>query len=381
MIPNAVSAIRKTHIDALVTDGIPEDRELDYKRELQVGGDRRIGFLKDVAALANTLGGDLVFGVEEETDSTGKRTGKAAAVLGLPDFNDITKLKLEQWIRTGVEPRVYVQFHEIVGYAEGPVLVVRVQRSWTGPHMVKGDYRFWARGNSGNYEMDAAQVRAAVLQSQSVTERVTNFCRERTNLIQKGEVSPKLLLGSTMILHVVPISGLSGNDIDLQLAKGAVLPPGGGGNSRFNLDGWMVVEPGGQHGRSAAYVQVFRNGTVEGVRCYGDKEVIPGLSMMEDLNASLAQYLQAVRRFGLPPPYSVFLTIVGVKNRYIAIGHGPGAALDRDVLALPDLWLEEADCHKPIGTVWQPAFDALAQATGLERCPHYNSQNEWTAGG
>ena len=149
-------------------------------------------------------------------------------------------------------------------------------------------------------------------------------------------------------------------------------------DDRFNLDGWMVAEPRGHHdGRSEGYVQVFRNGTIEGVKCYGDKEVLPGGLMLTDLNRSLRQYIAAVRKFGQAPPYSVFLTVVGVKDRYIAIGPGRGAALDRDVLALPDLWLEEADCSKPVESVWQPVFDAVAQATDLERCPYYNSLNQW----
>ena len=103
MIPNAISSVTASHIKDLVADGISESRELDYKKELPTGADGRIGFLKDVAAFANTSGGDLVFRVDEEVDLNGKRTGRASAIPGLQNLDDTQKLQLEQWVRTGIE--------------------------------------------------------------------------------------------------------------------------------------------------------------------------------------------------------------------------------------------------------------------------------------
>ncbi len=254
MLPYAISDITKSHINALLADGISENRELDYKRELPEGPDRRIGFLKDVAAFANTNGGDLVFGIEEERNSESKHTGRAARILGVKDLDDARKIKLEQWIRTGIEPRVYVQLRQIDGYPDGPVLVVRVQKSWVGPHMVKDEFRFWSRGNQGNFEMNALQVREAVLRSQSVAEQVTTFCRKRTQEMQTEHATIPLVPGPAMVLHVVPIAGLSRNDIDLQLAKGAVLPLRGRGNERFKL-----LRPGGRILRWSARVSRLRS--------------------------------------------------------------------------------------------------------------------------
>ena len=381
MLPHAIGDIMQLHINALVADGISEGRELDYKRRLPAGPDKRIEFLKDVTAFANTTGGDLVFGIEEETNSEGKRTGRVSKILGVEDLDDERKLRLEQWIRTGIEPRVYVHLHQIDGYPNGPVLVVRVPKSWVGPHMVKDDFRFWARANHGNFEMDVSQVRAAVLTSQSIAEHVAAFCRKRTTAMQTDQATIPLVSGAAaMVLHLVPIAGLSSHAIDLQLAKGAVHPLGGiGGNPRFNLDGFVVEYPSGPNFDAEKYVQVFRNGTVEGVCCYGNRDRLPGLRMLKDLNCSLKQYIEAVRTFGLPPPYLARVTVIGVKKRHIIFDdYEHGAPLDRNVLELPDLWLEEADCHKPIESIWKPVFDALAQATNLECCPFYNSQNEWT---
>ena len=65
--------------------------------------------------------------------------GRVLAQDGVKGLDDNRKIKLEQWIRAGIEPRVYVQLCQIDGYPDGPVLVVRVQKSWVGPHMVKDE--------------------------------------------------------------------------------------------------------------------------------------------------------------------------------------------------------------------------------------------------
>jgi hypothetical protein len=58
----------------------------------------------------------------------------------------------------GLAPRAVVRFQEVPGFDEGPVFVVRVDKSWVGPIMVVDDSRFWGRGNSGNFMMNVDQV-------------------------------------------------------------------------------------------------------------------------------------------------------------------------------------------------------------------------------
>lgn len=64
------------HIEQLVERQVPEDTALDWKRAVPVGDAQALDeFAKDVAALANSGGGCLVFGVAEQ-----RGRGTAAAI-------------------------------------------------------------------------------------------------------------------------------------------------------------------------------------------------------------------------------------------------------------------------------------------------------------
>ena len=67
-------------LDALVESGVAESRTLEFKQDLQVATDeQKQEFLSDVTALANTDGGDIVFGIRAEK-------GVAKELVGLKNF-------------------------------------------------------------------------------------------------------------------------------------------------------------------------------------------------------------------------------------------------------------------------------------------------------
>jgi predicted HTH transcriptional regulator len=76
MLDKPIGQLQKDDLDALVTSRTSEDRGLDYKRDLNLArDDDRKELARDILAFANSVGGDLVFGVEEERDADGKTTG------------------------------------------------------------------------------------------------------------------------------------------------------------------------------------------------------------------------------------------------------------------------------------------------------------------
>ncbi|WBY06709.1 ATP-binding protein [Sphingomonas sp. 7/4-4] len=93
----------------LCVDRAPESLTLEFKRSLPGRSDRdRAEFLKDVSALANAAGGQLVYGVEE-------KDGTAAALIPTSDevIDDIVR-RLSQVLDAGIEPRLAnVSFHPV----------------------------------------------------------------------------------------------------------------------------------------------------------------------------------------------------------------------------------------------------------------------------
>lgn len=100
MIPKHVDNISYDDLLSMV-NAVPEGRTIEYKSELPHEGDsKKIPFLAEISAFANTIGGDLIIGVEE-------KNGIAVNVPGITIENlDKEILRLESSIRNGIEPRI-----------------------------------------------------------------------------------------------------------------------------------------------------------------------------------------------------------------------------------------------------------------------------------
>lgn len=110
-------------------DNLEESDDLDWKEMLpQPPRDGRWNeFAKDVAAMANTRGGLIIFGVQDKTTVL---TGIA------PD--EVNRQQYAQWIRNHVQP--YLPDLDIFELTDGTktVLVVDVPASEMAPHFVYG---------------------------------------------------------------------------------------------------------------------------------------------------------------------------------------------------------------------------------------------------
>ncbi len=66
MLSTRLGDIDAVLLDQACAENWPESQTLEFKRQLPAKDDSgRVEFLKDVSALANAEGGDLVFGIAE----------------------------------------------------------------------------------------------------------------------------------------------------------------------------------------------------------------------------------------------------------------------------------------------------------------------------
>jgi len=90
--------LRAQHIEGLVVSGVQEDFDLDYKVTLYGRGDSDLRALGgDVAALANTAGGVIILGVDEDDQA------RATATPGV-DISDAEVARMRQSIASRVAP-------------------------------------------------------------------------------------------------------------------------------------------------------------------------------------------------------------------------------------------------------------------------------------
>ena len=267
MLSRQLDSINESDLAALVSNGVRESRSLEFKAKLVWASDSdKREFLADVSAFANSGGGDLVFGIQDNN-------GAASAVVGLDSFDpDGDTLKMESVIRDGIAPLIIGTRLWSVALKNGRrVVVLRVPNSLNRPHMVvlKNWSRFYSRNSAGKYQLDVHELRSAFVASEAVTERVRQFRVERIDAILQGNTPVRLSGRSYMCIHMLPISAFDPSfsfDIGTPREQQEQLPPirARGWNPSVNFDGLLFENPA-RTGDARGYAQLFRNGIVEAV--------------------------------------------------------------------------------------------------------------------
>lgn len=122
-------------LDEAIAAGVRETDDLDWKRQLIPADKLTTGeFPKDVAAMANSGGGMLVYGVEESQKAA---TGR----VDVADVTESYERSLRQSVISAVQPPIFgLRIHRL-GDAGSRALVVEVPASVDGPHLVyRGEY-------------------------------------------------------------------------------------------------------------------------------------------------------------------------------------------------------------------------------------------------
>ena len=225
-------------------------------------------FLADVSSFANAVGGDLVYGVLQDSG-----TGFPKELRGLDVQNiDQEILRLDSMIRSGINPRIpTVRIQRISLSNSKTVVIVRVQKSWISPHRVtlQGHDKFYSRSTNGKYELDVTELRIAFNLSGTSVERIRSFRQDRISRIFANETPVPFKEGAKIILHLIPITAFDpSQQLDVQeiASHQQKLMPmiWSSGNYRYNLDGFLSYSAGNST-RTHSYVQMFRNGIIEAV--------------------------------------------------------------------------------------------------------------------
>lgn len=395
MIAKEFDAIAKADIESLVSNSVAEGRFIEYKQQLPGGSDEdKREFLADVSSFANAGGGDLIYGIVEKRDAAGKPTGTPEQVDGLAGVNaDAEIRRLDEIIRAGIDPRIPgIRVRNIDGFPSGPVLLIRIPKSWAGPHMVifKNLSRFYSRTSALKYQLDVREMRSAFLASGDQRAKITALRTERLGKIVANEGPVMLPELPKVILHLVPLSVLdSTTQLDLTPLQNdhAKIPPlhSSGCSARHNLDGLLTYSQYRSDQPIQTYLQVFRSGVFEAVATklliqQEGKLQIPASAMEQKILEGMVKYLVAMKGIGVSLPVVVMLTLHGVKGYRLLFksdwyDYNELHPIDRNTLLLPDVLLE--DFATPPDILLKPAFDALWQAAGFAKCNSYGSNGRW----
>ena len=373
MVPGPIEAVDKDALQALIDNQVPEGKTIEYKREIpSTAESKMIPLLATVSSFANTAGGDLLIGIEADK-------GVPTKLLGVKTSDtDAEKLRLEQVLRSGIEPRLpLVDIRPIAIGLDKYVWAIRVHNSWTSPHRVIRNSKFYARNSAGRYELDVGELRTAFNLSETVAARIRDFRTDRIARIHSRQTPFPIESGGCMVVHVLPLNSFLANTaIDVAKLDGhtdQLRPIGASGwDRRINLDGIVNFASSS----SSAYIQVFRSGAIESVSALprdNDRMIIRSVAYEMDLIKSLKEYMAFAEIFEIDPPYYVFLSFLSVSGCRFGVQGSP--TLQEDMLILPEVVVQNRDEKPP--EILHPIFDMVWNSFGFPRSKNYNDSGDW----
>jgi len=380
LLIESLDQIDATLLQKLCNDKCPESQTLEFKRDLPSPSDKdKHEICKDVAALANTEGGDLVYGIDEKS---------AAAESISPiteELSDAAMRRITQVLDAGIEPRIQGIRIRHVDVPGGYCIILRVPSSFDGPHCIRVNHnrRFVMRNGTNVTDMSFDQLRGAFDRTATLAERARRFIADRLQLIADRQTPTPLLDGPQLVAHLVPVAGLAGRkSVDLRSIASTyaefIGPDWGGGSRTFNFDG-LLIHPGLEDGGYSAYNQIFRAGALESARQGGGtidvsgsmKRVVWSNRMSRFFYDSIKKFLDSAKAWGFAGPAIINVAILNAKGYELEINgyfHGyRGATSDREHLIPSGAWIEDIDSVDTAAAV-RPLLDTLWQAFSVERC-------------
>lgn len=383
MIPKTLNEIVEADLAAVITNAVVESKTIDYKRILPGNSDAdKKEFLADASSFANTAGGDLIFGMEEAAGLPIQICGVQTADL------DAEILRLDALLASGLSPRIRYSTKVVTTASGQRVVVLRVDRSWAGPHRVvlQGHDKFYGRNSAGKYPLDVNELRAAFTLSSTANDRIRAFRTDRIIALSNNETPLPFDDSSKIVVHCIPLEAFVADtkyDFHPLLNNMLLMPPMGTNrwNIRHNLEGILAF---GIREVCTAYTQLYRNGIIEAVlgnllrHQYQDRHVIPSVAYERYILEYLPRCFRLLQEIGAAPPIVVALTLIGTKGLYMGIDTMDGErgySIDAENVVLPEMTVDSFDVQP--GQILKPVFDIVWNACGFLESHNFDAEGNW----
>lgn len=373
------------------TSKIHESKTIEYKRELILEKDNeKKEFLFDVTSFANTDGGLLIYGIEEEKDGKGQNTGVPDKIVGLDiDNEDKLKQKIEDIIRTNTEPQINhidIEFKNIDGKK---ILILGIPKLFGLPHMVTFNRtnKFYKRKNTGKYLLDVYELNNTFMNNYTILERVYNFRLNRVKEIEEKRFEPNLNLDfGAFIMHILPYTQLNENIIDLSIQENydflceTLKPINNTGNITYNLEGLKTSYITNDY---FTYAQIFRDCALE--YCTNsifsrksNENYFLGTSFEEQSILTIRNAFKIFDYFQIEPPYAIFISFINMINAKLSytksLFNWNTESLGREKLLFPSIIYNSKDVKLP--KIMRNTFNILWQSYGKQGSPSYNKEGD-----
>ncbi len=194
----ALNAIEERDLQLLVQDQVRERQTLEFKRDNYGRNDEATReMLRDISAMANAYGGDILLGVETVGD------GVASNVVGVPDGEQEAQ-RIASSCLSNIEERIRGLAVWPVPISNGNhVIVIRIPQSFRSPHMItfKGLNQFWFRHDRQKSPMSVHEIRETCSRVEMLSTRIAEFLEKRlVDAIAISAGRPTLTVSLTPLL-------------------------------------------------------------------------------------------------------------------------------------------------------------------------------------
>lgn len=367
-------------IKMLVEIGTSESSRLEFKRQLPEGEPLR----KEVCAFANTNGGEILIGIEENN-------GTAAGVVPIDIKNiDNEELKILETIRTATTPPIPGVKISFVKMENGYVIAIRIPKTTIGPHMDKSK-RILIRESTQSRSMEHHELRNAFLGAELHAQRLRQYRRDRCLAIFDRDTPIQMAIKRSFVTHVMPMTALGGGQrftaIEIREAMqsaAALIDRLGGHTFHFDADGVfkMLQRRSIEAPQGTAYIHSTPSGIVECVNCISmerslENGIVNHSMLDQDMTSAVLGSISILMELGIEAPYIVFLSLLDMNNALTNSVYDPQPVRRPHLFAHEIAVNEIPQDYKEAAKLIRPALDNLANGFGLERSPSFTEEGEW----
>lgn len=389
-------------VQRVIDAALPEDLELEYKRELpkkvtdhsratQSRSDPLEEFAKDVCAMANSSGGVLLYGVAEDVET------KNPTLYPITDeHHDQAQVRLHSLLDSLIEPRLMGVTFDPIAIEGGYVLAVKVPGSLAGPHWhgKPEKRRFSVRRGARVSEFTYQELRSAFDRNASATARARQWINDRLAAVKANKTWLPMSPGPITVVHILPMLSYYQEGVLIDLAKAQAIsaqfprPWQSGHDTLINFDGVMVYQRShNEEDELFGYTQLFRDGAIEVVMCARhylpnehDEGVVGAGPIAWTVHDAFVIAPPIIRELGKGGPLLLGVSVLNASGYAMPQrGRQLGRhSSDRDDLIVPSIYLEDAERAGELDRAARSALDMIWQGFGYRSCPYYDQQGNYS---
>lgn len=372
-------SLSKQDLQRLISDKVPENKELEYKdykfengKMTKLADGQKDKLMKEVVAFANTNGGTIIIGIKENEDRFPIELSGVG--FGMKYFDEWLS-SFRQLVLSRIRPHLHgVECIPIELDENNIVIAIFVFKSYARPHSFWDGNKdeFFIRYANGITYMDIEDLRKAFLYLNSVQDKIIQFRKERISMILANECVGDLGNDAKLVIHIIPEWSFElGNRIDLgYLEDNSQFRPimASGGDYRFNADGYCIYNCSDIN-TITTYTQVFHNGIIEAVEIrlisYKEKQVYDWSDTQRFVIEAIEQYGEILQDLGVPKPWHISASLLNAKG-YITMKNSffSSFPIERNIVnSLEGIYTEDNSMKDAL----QPVFDSLSNAFGVRK--------------